>query len=47
MKVVENSKNTVFLCVLSNTAISKIPHLTGAGGPEFTSYTPALDVEVI
>lgn len=47
MKVVENKKNTAFLCVLSNTAISKIPHLTGAGGPEFTSYTPALDAEVI
>ncbi|WP_455645949.1 nicotinate mononucleotide-dependent phosphoribosyltransferase CobT [Methanosphaera sp.] len=47
MKTVESIENSVFLCVLSNTAISKIPHLTGAGGPEFTSYTPALDAEVI
>ncbi len=47
MKEIKDKKNTVFLCVLSNTAISKIPNLTGAGNPEFTSYTPALDAEVI
>ncbi|MCD7782001.1 MAG: TIGR00303 family protein [Methanosphaera sp.] len=47
LKKLEESKNCVFLCVLSNTDLSKIPKLTGAGGPEFTTYTPALDVEVI
>lgn len=39
--------NPVFLCVMSNTGVSKIPNITGAGSPEFTSYTPALDAEVI
>ncbi len=47
LNALKNSENCVFLCVLSNSEISKIPKLTGAGGPEVNTYTPALDVEVI
>lgn len=44
---IKNKKNTAFACVLSTTAISEIPNLTGAGVETLTSYTPAVDVEVI
>ncbi len=47
LKTLQDSEDCVFLCVLSNTEICKIPDLTGAGGPDVNSYTPALDVEVI
>lgn len=48
LKRLENNKDMIFACVLSNTEISKIPTLTGAGGsPELTPYTPALDAELI
>ena len=48
LKELEQSKNTVFACVLGNTGVSKIPGISGAGGtPEMTPYTPALDAEVI
>lgn len=44
----ENNKDMIFACVLSNTAVSKIPDISGAGGsPELTPYTPALDAELI
>ncbi|MCI5866723.1 MAG: TIGR00303 family protein [Methanosphaera sp.] len=47
IKTIQQKENPAFLCVMSNTAVSKIPKITGAGSPEFTSYTPALDAEVI
>ena len=43
-----NNDDIIFACVLSNTAVSKIPGISGAGGsPELTPYTPALDAELI
>lgn len=43
-----NNDDIIFTCVLSNTAVSKIPGISGAGGsPELTPYTPALDAELI
>lgn len=47
MNEIADLNNPVFLCVMSNTGVSKIPDITGAGSPEFTAYTPALDAEVI
>lgn len=47
MKTLSKKDKPAFLCVMSNTNVSKIPGITGAGTPEFTSYTPALDAEVI
>ncbi|RAP48887.1 MAG: TIGR00303 family protein, partial [Methanosphaera sp. rholeuAM74] len=32
LKALEQSKNTVFVCVLGNTGVSKIPGISGAGG---------------
>ncbi|NLI61847.1 MAG: TIGR00303 family protein [Methanosarcinaceae archaeon] len=41
-------KKPLFICVLGNTNISKVPGLSGAGKtPEFTLLTPSGDAEII
>jgi len=42
------NKDSLFLCVIASTKISRIPGITGAGAtPELTDYTPAADVELV
>ncbi|MCE7697329.1 MAG: TIGR00303 family protein, partial [Methanobacterium paludis] len=42
------NKDSLFLCAIASTRISRIPGITGAGAtPELTDYTPAADVELV
>ena len=48
LETIKESRKGLFLVVLGNTEIAKIPQISAAGKyPEFTDFTPAADAELL